>query len=345
MRRSAQLVAVVLVAAAACTPDGATTTTTAQPPAAVTLASRQPIDLEVAGDPIAVYNTGVWDDYELREPGAPIYDPGTDAWICPYTGRDSIHAFGKVGAVVSADGRTWTSHQDNPLSGGSLAEDPYIAKNADGAVWRDSSGRALMFVEEKTAAAHRGVELWRSAANTLDGWTLDGRVLDRGSLAAWDETDRTSPTVIYDGSQLVMLYEGRLLGPGGGAPDPNEGEIGIAFSADEGETWTASPDPIVPRGATGSWNERATVPDDLIRVGGEWVLLAHGQDSSGWWSVGRFITIDDPVDWNATSFAELPGNPMTTGSNTVMAWGNDPSQAMQVSGDGRRLEHVITKAR
>ncbi|MCZ7629302.1 MAG: PKD domain-containing protein [Microthrixaceae bacterium] len=50
-----------------------------RPPA--TLASQEQIILNPVGDPIAVYDTGPWDRYELREPGAVGYDPATDSWI------------------------------------------------------------------------------------------------------------------------------------------------------------------------------------------------------------------------------------------------------------------------
>jgi hypothetical protein len=141
-----------------------------------------------------------------------------------------------------------------------------------------------------------------------------------------------------------MLYEGRLLGPGGGAPDPNEGRIGIARSSDEGQTWTVDAQPIVvPSGLP--WSQRAVVPDDLIHVGGTWVLLGHGQDVDGAWTVGRFATTDEPSQWGPGSFTERPGNPLTQSSETVMVWGNDPSRAMMVTGDGRSLQPVAVTAR
>jgi PKD repeat protein len=321
-----------------------------RPPA--TLASAEPIDVRPEGDPIAVFDTGPWDMWEIREPGAPIYDGVTGSWICTYTGRGNMvegnaAVTASIGAVVSEDGQTWRPHPQNPLTGAAAVggvgqgEDPYIAKDAEtGEVWRDSAGRALMFTEEKDFDVHRGVGLWRSAPNTLSDWTLAGQAIDRGAAGAWDATDRTSPLVIHHEGRLVLLFEGRNMAAG------QEGQIGIAVSTDEGATWQVRPDPIVGRGGPGTWNENSIVPDDLIRVGDDWVLLAHGQRVvDGLWTAGRYVTSVDPAAWTAGSFAELPGNPVTPGSDTVMAWGNDPTRAMDVTGDGHRLQPVVVTRR
>lgn len=314
---------------------------------APTLAADEPISLEGSGQPIAVSHGDPWDIWGIREPGAVIHDPVTGLWICTYTGRGNLvegnaAVTASIGAVISNDGETWQPHPQNPLTGAAAlggigqAEDPYIAKDATtGEVWRDSAGRALMFTEEKDFDVHRGVAMWRSGPNTLSDWTLFGQVVDRGPAGAWDATDRTSPVVIHDGTQLVMLFEGRNM------PEGQEGLTGIAFSEDEGETWTLSPDPIMETGEPGSWNDNSVVPDDLIRVGGEWIFLAHGQELGAAWTAGRFSTTDDPADWTIGSFTELPGNPMSHTSNTVMAWGNDPHQVIQFTGDGRSLERGI----
>lgn len=310
----------------------------------------EPIDVHVVGAPIAEAGSGEWDTGWLREPGAPLYDPVTGSWICVYTGvLGWPHpAWATVGAVVSVDGETWAPHPQNPItpllafpgSGSPLnSEDPYIAKSADGEVWRDSAGRALMFSEEKDGHLHLGLNLWRSAPNTLDDWTLYGQVVPPGLAGTWDETDRTSPVVIHDGEQLVMLYEGRNLVEG------QQGMVGLATSTDEGVTWDVEAEPIVASGDPGAWNAQAVVPDDLVRIDDEWVLLVHGFDGTSWLNIGRYITADEPADWDARSFEQLPGNPVTTRSNTLMAWGDEPDHAMWISADGRRLERLAVRRR
>lgn len=315
---------------------------------AATLVSDYPIELNPVGGPIAVAGTDNWDLYELREPGAVSYDPVTDSWIALYTGRGHVvegnsAVTASIGAAVSNDGETWSPHPQNPLTGvGALGgvgqgEDPYLAKNPDGTVYRDSAGRALMFTEEKDFDVHRGVLLWRSGVNTLNDWTRFGRVLDRGAPGSWSATDVTSPTVVRDGSRLVMLFEGRNM-------PSQQGEIGIAYSYDDGETFTAAADPIVTRGATGTWNAISIVADEVILVDGTWVLLGHGQSGTQYFP-GRFSTTDGPDEWTTGSFSELPVNPITYQSDSVAAWGDDPAATVGVSLDGQRYERFDVQRR
>lgn len=335
------LVSAVVLLGLACSPSPSGPN---DPAPAADLASTEPVDLHPVGDPIAVYRTGNWDTWGIREPGAAIYDPATDSWICTYSGRGNIvdgnsAVTSSIGALVSTDGETWEPHPQNPLTGDDQGEDPYLAKDAaTGNVWRDSSGRALLFAEEKDFDLHRGIEMWRSAPDSLSDWTLYGRVVDRGDDGAWDATDRTSPTVVHDGTRLVLLYEGRNM------PAGQEGRVGIAFSTDEGESWTVRPDPIVSKGLPGTWNDNSIVPDDLIKVGGVWIMLAHGQ-LGGLWTVGRYLATDHPADWTAGSFVEFADNPLSKATDTVMAWGNDPRQGLQITGDGQRLERVVVQPR
>lgn len=308
------------------------------------LGSIAPIDVDAVGDPIAVQGGGDWEMWGLREPGAAIYDPATAMWIATYTGRGHVVAgnsavTASVGAVLSTDAENWFPHPQNPLTGADQGEDPYLAKDAaTGLLWRDSHGRALMFTEEKDFDVHRGVEIWRSDPNALTGWELVGRAVDRGAPGSWDATDRTSPTVIHDGGRLVLLFEGRNLLAG------QEGEVGLAVSTDEGESWEVSPEPVLGRGNHGAWNANSVVPDDLLRLNGRWVLLAHGQLGSRW-SVGRYETEAEPATWTIGTLTELPGNPMTSDADTVMAWGDDPLQALRVSPDGSRLERLVVRPR
>jgi hypothetical protein len=367
-----------------------------------TLATNEPITLANSGQVIAERRTsgGTW-DHDLQEPGAAIYDPVTELWIAPYSGRGAGET--QVGAVLSTDGGvTWGAHPDNPILatipypdhgnpaiGSDLGfEDPYLVKDATtGTVWRDSDGCAHIYVEEKYYALHVGVGLWKSAPNTLSDWTWEGQVVPNGGGAPqkWDATDRTSPTVIHHNGLLVMLFEGRWI------PDSNEqpqwqsgteyeagdvawrnpsdvafyraltthtstssppedeptlwertygqlGKVGIAWSDDEGETWEVADEPLVDY--TGTWAVDSIVPDDVILVDGKWVLLCHGQNTAGSYnSIGRLSTTDEPATWGPESFTELPGNPVTTLTNTLMCWGNDPKQALRQTAFG--LERMV----
>lgn len=275
---------------------------------------------------LASYNTGSWDAAEIKETGNMVYDPVTGLWILPYSGED-VSGIDTIGAILSGDGNTWYAHSQNPITGATAAEDPYICKTMNGEVYRDSDSKALMFCEEKTSAtAHRGINLFKSAAGTLSGWTFFGRVLDRGTAGAWDDQDVTSPVVIYDGTQLVMLFEGR-----DGSLSGEAASIGVATSADEGETWSKSgSNPIIDR-ANVAWANDAIVCDDLINVNGTWVLTGHGSDLlPNFFNIGRWSTTVAPGAWNGSSFAEMTGNPFCTSTNTLMCWKNDPRWAVYI---------------
>lgn len=315
-------------------------------------ASTSPIVLGTGADGLAsnptIINTSgpTWHATTIRENGNAVYDPITAQWVMAYSGQASTGGTVKVGISLSPDGLTWTEDAGNPLTGGSTSgEDPYICKNgADGTLHRDSSGRALIYMEEKPAgdaSAQRGVDLWRSTPNTLTGWTYYGRVIDAGATpGSWDEGDRTSPIVVFDGSQYVMLYEGRSaryeepVGSGLFFRD-NEGEIGVAYSAD-GLTFTADPDPIIVRSAASGWYGRGIVTDDLIKVGPLWVMTNHGAKTGQFFTqLGRWSTTDAPADWTAASWTEMAGNPYDIESSTAMHWGNDPSKMLRLTGAER----------
>lgn len=191
------------------------------------LASRERISAAAQpNNPIVTYDTDTWDTSEIREPGAAIYDPVTELWILPYTVENIDGTQGA--AVISADGgETWTPHTQNPIlpfqefvEYGNLTnfDDPYVAKTVSGQVWRDSTGRAHIYAEEKDGTTHHGIGRWVSGVNTLDDWVYTGRVIaplidtaPNDLSTAWDYTDRTSPAVLHDGVQLICLFEGRNL--------------------------------------------------------------------------------------------------------------------------------------
>jgi hypothetical protein len=275
-------------------------------------------------NPIVTNDEGLY----VREPGNAVYDPVTDQWMLVYSVgyRPATAVDIDASAALSDDGEIWTTHPQNPIST-NRAEDPYLAKNINtGQMWRDSSGRAHMYAEEKSGYGNqRGIELYRSTANLLTGWTKYGRVVDKGTVGEWDENDRTSPIVFHDGTKLHMLFEGRS--------PTNQGEIGYAYSNDEGLTWTVAADPVIVRGTAGAWNDEGVVTDDIIKVGSAYILTVHGQgtrvgNGSQFNNLGRYITFDAPDDWDDTSFTEMSGNPYTTTSNTAMYHGNDPQRLL-----------------
>lgn len=290
-------------------------------------------------NPVVEYGqqSGV-DDYQIREHGNALYDPVTGMWIMVYTTLDFDGGTCTISASLSNNADQWWRHPDNPICGLGLGaatrgEDPYLCKNLDGTVHRDSSGRALIYAEEKPSGAgsQDGIHLFRSAPWTLDTWVNYGQVLDNSGVSeSWDRDDRTSPIVLWDGSQYVMLFEGRNNTD---SPE-NKGEVGVAFSAD-GLIFTLGNggDPIIDRASVGTWAAGGIVPDDVAKFGSTWVLLCHGQavgagGASAFNNMGRWQTTDDPADWDSSSFTEMSGNPFDTTTGTVMYVGDRDGVAL-----------------
>lgn len=281
-----------------------------------------------------------WNAYQNREHGNAVVDPADpDAnrrYKFSWSGLNYNGGHVTLGIAFSGDGLTWTQHPSNPISGNgtsvnSRGEDPYIAKKiSDGTAYRDGGGRLLMFCEEKPSGAdsQRGVWLYRSADHGLT-WTSYGRVLDFNPTAgAWDCTDRTSPTVFHDGTRLVMFYEGRNTS---GVGVENHGEVGVAYSTDDGLTWTVGNggNPIITTASVMTWANNGIVCDDILLIGGAYYLTCHGQTvgaggATAFNNIGRWKCVNlDPSTWSSADFIEMPGNPFDTASSTEMLVGND----------------------
>lgn len=282
-----------------------------------------------------------WNAYQNREHGNAVVDPADpDAnrrYKFCWSGLNYNGGAVTLGIAFSGDGLTWTQHPGNPVSGvgttfNQRGEDPYIAKHIDtGYAYRDSGGRLLMFAEEKptTAETQRGVVLYRSSDNGMT-WAYHSRVLDRNPVAAqWDSTDRTSPTVFHDGTQLVMFFEGRNFGETGGVI--NNGEVGVAYSTNDGLTWTVGNggNPIITTASVTTWANNGIVCDDILLIGGAYYLTCHGQTvgaggGTSFNHIGRWKCVNlDPSTWSSADFIEMPGNPFDTASSTEMLVGND----------------------
>ncbi len=306
------------------------------PPARVSVATNAAI--QVVNRDTAYYpqnpivpGTQAYDSVYVREPGNLVFDPVTGLHIVVYSGSPGTVTFEIVAcAYLSIDGETgWYPHPQNPILTGRRSEDPYLCKNIDtGHLYRDGSGRAFLYAEEKPSFdGQRGIELWRSEPNRLDGWSYYGRVVDMGPSGAWDETFRASPIIFHDGTNFTMVFEG-------GSPT-NEGELGVARSSD-GYAWTVDSTPMVTRGSAGAWNDQAVVNDDIMKIGSSYVMLTHCKGSrvgngTNFNNLGRYITNDAPSSWGPSSWTEMPGNPFYVGnSNTSMFVHNDPGRLLIV---------------
>lgn len=321
---------------------GVTGTTGAAVPVPAGLSAPGAIIEPVLGAPfITLGADGTFNDYQNREHGNAPSDPADpDAnrrYKFSWTGLNFDGGAPTLGMAFSGDGLTWAPHPGNPISGPGISvsqrgEDPYLAKNiGDGTAYRDSDNRLLLFCEEIPGGegTQQGVWLFTSSDHGVT-WQSDGRVFDKSAISgAWDSGDRTSPIVFHDGTRLVMLYEGRNLT---GVGTENRGMVGVAYSTDEGLTWTPGNggNPIIDTAVNvAPWGQGGVVPDDLILVGGVYYLTLHGQavgagGSSAFNNAGRWKCLNpDPTTWTASDWVEISGNPYDTATSTEMFIGND----------------------
>lgn len=285
-----------------------------------TITERGPLHLETVRTITAPWGWVTEGEGDVWEPDTPKWDPVTGLWVLLATGGDADDV-SMVGGVVSADGEEWEPiSPGEPLFG--PAEDPNLVRALDGTVWRDSAGRAWCLCEEMgEGGAHRGIELWRSDPNLLTGWTSAGRVIDRGGEGEWDEQDRTSPTGQHDGDgHIVVLFEGR--------DNPTvtaTGGIGRAVLDEAGALVSVDAVPLISPGVEQSW----FAPDDVVRVGDAWVVLAHGTGDGQPDGMRRFLAADDISDWTPESFTECSAELFLDGDEwgeAVAPFGVDPTR-------------------
>jgi hypothetical protein len=91
---------------------------------------------------------------------------------------------------------------------------------------------------------------YATSLNRID-WTkdtLNNPVLPVGTSGSWDDTWAYQPSVLIDGSMYHMWYSGSN-GTG------FDWSVGYASSSDGGIHWTKHPNPVVPVGPSGSWDD------------------------------------------------------------------------------------------
>ncbi|CAD7023109.1 hypothetical protein REJC140_00096 [Pseudorhizobium endolithicum] len=246
------------------------------------------------------------DDENIREIGNYIYDPEDE--VAPhkltYSGNKVPYAQDQVWVfwASSLDGKTWTKR-------GKLvsrpSEDPYVVRH---------NGTYYLYVEDKQPIPFTGIRLFTST--DFVSWTDRGLVLDKG-VSGWDSQDVSSPTVIVDDGTWYMLFEGRF----GGGID----QIGLATSND-GINWTKhASNPVVGAKQCWLWSE-GHVPDDIRKVGSEFVMISHpkikraastprwvsgialSKDLINWRDpIGHPVSLPSPADRATVMFFERDG--------------------------------------
>lgn len=164
---------------------------------------------------------------------------------------------------------------------------PRWCKNLDGTLYRDSQNRAYLYYAGSGATA--GVDrdrvglmrttdfsTWErvSTNSPVLGWGPSGTYDASGSV--WDGTDVAATTILWDGSQFIMFFEGNSTANEAG----DNIQIGVATSSD-GVTWTKyAGNPILTVGANGTDAGGDVYAPIVMKDGSTWKMWYGGHSGS-----------------------------------------------------------------
>jgi beta-xylosidase len=200
-------------------------------------------------------------------------------WYAGYPVRSSSLPLNlKIGAATSNDGITWTRASTSPV----------LDKGSPGA-WDDG------WVESPTVIQVNGTfYMWYTGVSTSlnfqiglaassDGinWTKQPTpVLSANPANAWENGGVYAPSVIWDGTHIIMWYVGF-----NSSTFLNATQIGMATSTD-GINWTRSTlNPVLGLGQSGSFDEKGPFVPSVLQKDGQyqmWYLRGNsGQEKVG----------------------------------------------------------------
>jgi predicted GH43/DUF377 family glycosyl hydrolase len=231
-------------------------------------------------------NSSDWDEY-IREIGNLFYNPNKDKYFFFYSAHNEEYKENNVfvGMAYSNDGITWEKY--GKVTNFS-AEDPYV-------VLKDNI--FYMFYEDKGEVPFRRINL--AISEDATHWILLKKGILNPSPIGWQSQDVSSPIVIFNGEEWIMLYEGRSLF--------NHGEIGFATSKDL-INWKKKSFPVF---SGGNYWDNFAVPDDIFRYGDYYIMSYHGYNKRTGWQEG-LLESTDLKNWKIFS-----QNPISN-SDTIM---------------------------
>lgn len=253
---------------------------------------------------LPVGGQGEWDDYRCATASVVATDSG---YALYYNGMTSTTNW-LLGVATSPDGYSWTRHESSPLASPD-GWAPYAPYGPD--VLPDiGTGGWMMFGTRYGAAEFYDV----CRAFSADGihWWMDPAepVFESGPSGAWDDANIFLPSILEWRDTLWMTYSAY-----------DEVEVirwmGLAFSLDQGETWTRDPaNPVFVPSPSPAWDHY--VWDTRVAMWSEslFVMAYSGSSSaSGIPSIG-VATSPDLRQWT-----RAPNNPVLR-RGTPSAWDN-----------------------
>ena len=211
-----------------------------------------------SGNPVLSLGTGgSWDDEGVVLPSV-IFE--SDIFKMWYHGDDGSAT--RIGYATSPDGVTWTKSGSNPVlslgSSGSWDDAAILEPTVlfDGSIyhmWYQGFGGSNRRIGYATSPD--GVTWTKSGSNP---------VLNLGSSGSWDDLELRQPFVILDGGLYRMWYTGS---------NGSIQQFGYATSTD-GVSWTKhGGNPIMNRGASGSWDDVWMASPRVLMIGSSYEMI------------------------------------------------------------------------
>jgi predicted GH43/DUF377 family glycosyl hydrolase len=226
-----------------------------------------------------------------------------------YYGRDanSIH---RIGYATSSDGVTWDKYSGNPI----------IEPSGNSGSWNSNRVAQPWVIFDGTSyqmwfGGYDGSKRRTGYATSTDGITWEeysgNPVLDVGTPGSWDADLSANPSVVFDGSNYHMWYQGR----GPGLPFL----IGYATSPD-GVVWTKDPgNPVLALGNSGTWEGTWHLGPCVLLLEGTYKMWYTGIDR-GFGRTGYATSpitgvqdeiVDVPLEYSLAQNYPNPFNPET----------------------------------
>jgi len=203
--------------------------------------------------------------------------------------------------LLAASLPAWEKYEGNPVLE-PVSPWAWMALG-DPAITCISGGGCLVVYTAAGLDTLHGETLTRpGAAWSSDGfdWTMsDGPVITNGFPGTWDSAAVETPTVLFDGDSLILMYAGEREHGGG------QLAFGIASSHDGGESFTRLTDgPVFTRDTTRPEEYRSIDSPTLIRMGDSLVIWYTAQSLEWYLTVCRASSFDG-ITWH-----RYPGNPV-----------------------------------
>ena len=232
--------------------------------------------------------SGTWDDSHIKAPRVLFNGTEYKMW---YVGQDVSHK--RIGYATSPDGIVWTKYPGNPVldlgpSGEwddrNVYEHCILVAGAEYKIWYSGSDGLNQRIGYATSPD--GIVWTKYSGNPL---------VDLGPIGSWEDNHVIAPSILFDGSEYKMWYQGN---------DGLNWRIGFATSED-GLVWVKSDvNPVIDLGPGSSCEDYGVATPNVLFDGSKykmWYTALDGSYSRTGYAVSLPSCSDSDADgsWDA----------------------------------------------